>query len=130
MSRILHLARAERTVMSSKKMMLIVVACLINGVFYTDAAPSIGYNEFTASKTVRNENRVLENDNEHETEDKENTAFGNFIQGIHNIDSAMEAMIDNYTDGVEHIGEENGLPDKDSAILDKRDRGVVVALEN
>jgi hypothetical protein len=31
----------------------------------------------------------------------------------------MEAMIDNYTDGVEHLSEENGLQDKDASIFNK-----------
>lgn len=53
----------------------------------------------------KNENEN-ENENEHEIDGSE-TAFENFIQGIHNIDTAMEAMIDNYTDGVEHLSEEN-----------------------
>jgi len=31
----------------------------------------------------------------------------------------MEAMIDNYTDGVEHLSEENALQDADNLKLDK-----------
>lgn len=47
-------------------------------------------------------------------------AFENFIQGMHNIDTAMGAMIDNYTDGVEHIGNENGLhQDNQNTLADK-----------
>lgn len=47
-------------------------------------------------------------------------AFENFIQGMHNIDTAMEAMIDNYTDGVEHLGNENGLQqDNQNSLADK-----------
>lgn len=38
---------------------------------------------------------------------------------MHNIDSAMEAMIDNYTDGVEHLGNENGFQDNQNAVADK-----------
>lgn len=72
-------------------------------------------------KSVDYENRILENDNEneYETEDKDKTAFENFMQGIHNIDTAMEAMIDNYTDGVEHLGGENGLDNASSALEQK-----------
>lgn len=68
----------------------------------------------------RNENRVLRlNDNENEVDNVDNTAFENFMQGLHNIDTAMEAMIDNYTDGVEHLGEENGLQESETSIFDK-----------
>lgn len=31
----------------------------------------------------------------------------------------MEAMIDNYTDGVEHLSQENGLQEKENSIFDK-----------
>lgn len=52
--------------------------------------------------------------NADDVEDAENAEtdkdlFGNFAQSFENIDKAMEAMIDNYTDGVEHLSEENGL---------------------
>lgn len=51
-------------------------------------------------------------------------AFENFIQGMHNIDTAMEAMIDNYTDGVEHLGNENGLQqDNQDLLADKHLHG-------
>lgn len=53
-----------------------------------------------------------------EIEDADKSAFENFMQGISNIDAAMEAMIDNYTDGVEHLGNENGL-DKENSVFDK-----------
>lgn len=73
---------------------------------------------------VRNENRVLigdDSENEYETEEKDKTAFENFMQGINNIDTAMEAMIDNYTDGMEHLGEQNGFQDGGGSIFDKHD---------
>lgn len=72
-----------------------------------------------------------ENGNEYEYEtDMDKNAFENFIQGLHNIDTAMNAMIDNYTDGVEHLSEQNGLQqngqqqqqnatDKDKPMADK-----------
>lgn len=63
------------------------------------------------------------NDGEDEYGEKDKTAFENFIQGIHNVDSAMEAMIDNYTDGVEHLGEENGIQDGgNGSIFDKHNK--------
>lgn len=66
------------------------------------------------------ENRVLtKEDYENEVDVPDKTAFENFIQGLHNIDSAMEAMIDNYTDGVEHLSEENALQGANSFKLDK-----------
>lgn len=64
------------------------------------------------------ENEVGETDIDSEIEDPEKSAFENFMQGINNIDTAMEAMIDNYTDGVEHLGNENGL-DHENSIFDK-----------
>lgn len=57
------------------------------------------------------------NDNENEIDNGDKTAFQNFMQGLHNIDTAMEAMIDNYTDGVEHLGEENGLQENENSIF-------------
>jgi len=60
------------------------------------------------------------NDNENEIDDNDKTAFENLMQGLHNIDTAMEAMIDNYTDGVEHLGEENGLQENENSILHDR----------
>jgi len=59
-----------------------------------------------------------EEENENEVDQRE-TPFENFIQGLHNIDAAMEAMIDNYTDGVENLSQENGFQDKDTSIFDK-----------
>nr|BAH71328.1 ACYPI005893 [Acyrthosiphon pisum] len=110
--------------MSAKNFALIVLACLVKDAFYADAAPSITRDDLTAaSKTVDVDNRVLtkeEYENEVDVPDK--TAFENFIQGLHNIDSAMEAMIDNYTDGVEHLSEENALQDADNLKLDKMAR--------
>lgn len=69
---------------------------------------------------VRDNDRVLRNEEEEfgEIEDPEKTTFENFMQGVHNIDTAMEAMIENYTDGVEHLGQENGLNEEHS-IIDK-----------
>lgn len=66
---------------------------------------------------------MLDIENGNEIDDSQSSpAFENFIQGISNIDSAMEAMIDNYTDGVEHLSSENGL-DTDEAFLEKFQRG-------
>ncbi|XP_015378731.1 PREDICTED: uncharacterized protein LOC107172927 [Diuraphis noxia] len=76
--------------------------------------------KFVASKTVDVDNRVLtKEDNENEIDEPNKSTFDNFIQGLHNIDTAMEAMIDNYTDGVEHLSEENALQDIDDFKLDK-----------
>jgi hypothetical protein len=67
---------------------------------------------------------VLEIENGKEIDDSQRSpTFENFIQGIHNIDAAMEAMIDNYTDGVEHVGAENGL-DSGEHLIDKIQRGT------
>ncbi|KAF0768505.1 Uncharacterized protein FWK35_00012048 [Aphis craccivora] len=70
------------------------------------------------SKTAEIENRVLTKEEENEVDERE-TPFENFIQGLHNIDAAMEAMIDNYTDGVENLSQENGFQNKDTSIFDK-----------
>lgn len=71
---------------------------------------------------MRIDNRVLKNDIDSEIDSEievpEKSAFENFMQGVHNIDTAMEAMIDNYTDGVEHLGHENGL-DQNPSVFDK-----------
>lgn len=66
---------------------------------------------------------MLEIENGNEIDDSQpSPTLESFIQGIHNIDSAMEAMIDNYTDGMEHLGAENGL-DPDEPLIDKFQRG-------
>ncbi|KAL5241968.1 hypothetical protein ACI65C_009378 [Semiaphis heraclei] len=120
--------------MSAKNFALIVLACIVKDAFYADAAPSITREDLTAaaSKTVDVDNRVLtKEDNENEVDEPNKTAFENFIQGLHNIDTAMEAMIDNYTDGVEHLSEENALQNVDDFKLDKmehvrKDESVVI----
>lgn len=65
---------------------------------------------------MRNDgNKVLRVDDD-EFEDPDKSAFENFMQGLENIDKAMEAMIDNYTDGVENLSEENGLEDNNALL--------------